>query len=161
MNEPCKHGHIDGAMHKPCYQCRCEHLEAEIAAGINIRQSLSHTISRLEAELKQTNVNVAYWENLWNADTERLQAELKQALINYEEMEKSWKGALEEIKAFGRRAIKAESTIDAVRGLSDKARCTAIPDEGDHGTMKITYVVRKDELDKVLNINKENDRVKP
>lgn len=29
--KPCKHGHIDGALHKPCYQCRCESLEAELS----------------------------------------------------------------------------------------------------------------------------------
>lgn len=27
--EPCKHGHHDGAMHTPCYQCKAEHLETE------------------------------------------------------------------------------------------------------------------------------------
>lgn len=28
--KPCKHGHVDGALHKPCYQCRCESLQAEL-----------------------------------------------------------------------------------------------------------------------------------
>ncbi len=25
----CKHGHYDGAMHNPCYQCRAEYWERE------------------------------------------------------------------------------------------------------------------------------------
>lgn len=28
--KPCKHGHIDGALHKPCYQCRCEYYEKQL-----------------------------------------------------------------------------------------------------------------------------------
>lgn len=29
MNTHCIHGHIDGAMHVPCYQCKADHWEAE------------------------------------------------------------------------------------------------------------------------------------
>lgn len=42
MSEPCKHGHVDGVMHKPCYECRCESLEAEIAA-LKRRLEIAHT----------------------------------------------------------------------------------------------------------------------
>ena len=27
---PCKHGHIDGALHAPCYQCRSEYAKKHI-----------------------------------------------------------------------------------------------------------------------------------
>ena len=27
---PCKHGHIDGALHAPCYQCRSEFYEENL-----------------------------------------------------------------------------------------------------------------------------------
>lgn len=29
MIEPCKHGNFDGALHRPCYQCKNEALDAE------------------------------------------------------------------------------------------------------------------------------------
>lgn len=31
MNTPCKHGHFDGALHDPCYQCRSEAYADDIA----------------------------------------------------------------------------------------------------------------------------------
>lgn len=31
MNTPCKHGHVDGALHEPCYQCRSEAYADDIA----------------------------------------------------------------------------------------------------------------------------------
>lgn len=41
MNKPCKHGHIDGALHVPCYQCRCESLERRIKSlGIRLDANL-------------------------------------------------------------------------------------------------------------------------
>ena len=42
MNKPCKHGHFDGAMHAPCYQCRAEHWE-EIAEGRAADKYALHT----------------------------------------------------------------------------------------------------------------------
>ena len=27
---PCKHGHYDGALHVPCYQCKSEYYEANL-----------------------------------------------------------------------------------------------------------------------------------
>ena len=39
--QPCRHGHHDGAMHRPCYQCRTEHLEAENA---NLKAALSRLV---------------------------------------------------------------------------------------------------------------------
>jgi hypothetical protein len=28
MGKPCKHGHVDGALHVPCADCRIEYLES-------------------------------------------------------------------------------------------------------------------------------------
>lgn len=28
--KPCKHGHVDGAMHIPCPECRVEYLEKRV-----------------------------------------------------------------------------------------------------------------------------------
>ena len=49
--EPCKHGHIDGAMHIPCYQCRCESLEKELALEQRIRLAVNENSEVLVKQL--------------------------------------------------------------------------------------------------------------
>jgi hypothetical protein len=31
MSEPCKHGHVDGVMHRPCPRCEVEYLRSKVA----------------------------------------------------------------------------------------------------------------------------------
>lgn len=49
----CKHGHIDGALHRPCYQCRAEFWEDQanqFATQSNIRgKKLADVSSELNA----------------------------------------------------------------------------------------------------------------
>ena len=50
MNAHCKHGHIDGAMHKPCYQCRSEAFADDITELERMNAELRARIAALEAE---------------------------------------------------------------------------------------------------------------
>ena len=43
MGSPCKHGHVDGAMHRPCPKCTTEYHQAE-------NESLRQQVQRLERE---------------------------------------------------------------------------------------------------------------
>lgn len=47
MNKPCKHGHFNGALHEPCYQCRSEAYADDIA-------ELERTVENLRAELARS-----------------------------------------------------------------------------------------------------------
>ncbi len=60
MSTTCKHGHTDGVMHIPCYQCQCETLEAENArmkreleAVSNAHIAAEQIIGRLQSQLSE------------------------------------------------------------------------------------------------------------
>ena len=48
MNTPCKHGHFDGALHAPCYQCKAEHWEAEAHSANATRAALLARIEQFQ-----------------------------------------------------------------------------------------------------------------
>ena len=49
MNKHCKHGHIDGAMHSPCKDCRIEYLEALVSIYEKQLPEHRHVIAYAEA----------------------------------------------------------------------------------------------------------------
>jgi len=52
VGTPCRHGHVDGAMHIPCYQCRSEYWEARTKEAEKGHAEAIEEWARMEGLLK-------------------------------------------------------------------------------------------------------------
>lgn len=66
--EPCKHGHVDGVMHIPCYQCRCESLESQLS---NLKTGVAHLVLGIDSPTKPKTYSVSEetMTRIWNVLT--------------------------------------------------------------------------------------------
>lgn len=57
MVTPCKHGHVDGALHEPCYECRAEYWqERAIAAEQRLERAVDENMEKV---LKMTDEQIS------------------------------------------------------------------------------------------------------
>ena len=119
MGEPCKHGHIDGVMHKPCPECTSEmRFENEIV--------LCKQIDKLNARNEELQAQIAKAEDGWHMangvadlamkhrnEAEAQVKELQKQVDALETEEKSWHKLAD---AWSSKIAKLQAKLDACTG---------------------------------------------